>query len=293
MRRLQMKRYKSFVFGETMLEILNTLPAGLKFKFQTYIIEYGINGTEPEGLSGLKLGVWVALKSLTNNLKDGRGAPAGNRNAENPKDASDDEENKKNKKTYLNYLNSKKTNTPNININKNININENINENENLNKNIYINSEKNESETKKTNENEYKTNENEKNESENRDFRPALGEKWPPNSDEPRPPDYALEFQELREIWNNPGRKTPLPPFRRDFLSLTPAQREAFVQARQNFSPAEIINAVKNYQYLRDTPEEYTMAHNYASIFTFLEKGVGTFYLDDVIDAQFLRKERK
>jgi hypothetical protein len=65
------------------------------------------------------------------------------------------------------------------------------------------------------------------------------------------------------------------------------------MRARQDFKDAEIINAVKNYQFVRDNPKTYLMAHNYASIFTFLEKGIGTFFRDENIDPQFLRKEGK
>ena len=85
----------------------------------------------------------------------------------------------------------------------------------------------------------------------------------------------------------------PLPPFRRDFFCLNSRQREVFVQARLNFDQADIIRAVKNYQFLRDNPEKFKMAHNYASIFTFLEKGIGTFYNDDVVEAQFSREKKK
>jgi hypothetical protein len=123
-----------------------------------------------------------------------------------------------------------------------------------------------------------------------KNFKESTG---PPDYPPDYPPDFAQEFQKLVLIWNDEGRKVPLPPFRRDFFSLNTDQREIFMRARQDFSGAEITNAVKNYQFVRDNPQTYSMAHNYASVFTFLEKGVGTFYRDESIDPQFLRKGGK
>jgi hypothetical protein len=107
------------------------------------------------------------------------------------------------------------------------------------------------------------------------------------------PPDFALAWQQITGSWSDRNVKNPLPPFRRDFFSLKPDEMQAFFEVLINHPVDEIINAIKNYQFVRDNSDQYEMAHNYGSVFTFLKKGVGTFYLDANIDLQFLKKKRK
>jgi hypothetical protein len=339
------------------MQALRKMMPEQRFKFQTYILEYGTDGTEPEGLTPFEAAFWEMARALIDNLKPKKGGQPGNRNAK--KEAENQLNSNENEENQINQLNSCKTNETNENEcanEKRIETNE--NECANLKINKYIYKYENENQKIYINKNTHSESdsesipseplfEDEKNSvcEENKDFDPnpvinrqneaenppeynetppeynkTAGEynKKPPEYNEKPPeydrtageydkyaalhpghsppnypPDYAQKFQELTAVWNDNTRKVPLPPFRRNFFCLNSGQREIFMRALQDFSAEDIINAVKNYQFVRDNQATYSMAHNYASIFTFLEKGIGTFYLDENIDPQFLRKERK
>jgi hypothetical protein len=65
------KTYKSFVFGETLLDTIETLPESERGRFMYYINVYGIRGEEPE-LGGMEKAVWIQIKALIDEAQDGR-----------------------------------------------------------------------------------------------------------------------------------------------------------------------------------------------------------------------------
>lgn len=123
----------SFVFYSTMRNQINELPEDLQLKFLKIIINYGLDGTEPEDLSPLEKALWIGLKkdidytkerrnsSIENGKKGGR--PKTENNLEKP--------NLKNENLKVFDEKPKKPNEKNENLNVNVNVNENVNENVN------------------------------------------------------------------------------------------------------------------------------------------------------------------
>jgi hypothetical protein len=143
--------YKKFVFGETLQKAVAQIPESEQLRFYRIIVNYGIDGLEPE-LNGFEAAVWVQMKDMIDNtMPKKRGAPEGNGNAkkapegngnapEGPENNSDRIVSAETNKSILSELILKnnsdqiETNAPNIsiNLNENLNVNENVNENENL-----------------------------------------------------------------------------------------------------------------------------------------------------------------
>ena len=74
-------QYKMFVFGETLQKAIAEIPESEQLRFYRIIVDYGINGVEPE-LTGFEAAVWVQMKDMIDNtMPRKRGAPAGNDNA--------------------------------------------------------------------------------------------------------------------------------------------------------------------------------------------------------------------
>jgi hypothetical protein len=138
------RQYKKFVFGETLQKAINQIPENEQLRFYRIIVEYGIDGIEPE-LSGFEAATWVQMKAMIDNtMPSRRGAPEGNSNAAKNKENNSDElfqdksiENKENNsgelnsKNQLNQLGEIENNCANVNDN----VNENQNDNQNINDN--------------------------------------------------------------------------------------------------------------------------------------------------------------
>jgi hypothetical protein len=76
------KQYKMFVFGETLQKAIALIPEAEQLRFYRIIVEYGLNGIDPE-LSGLEAAIWIQMKDMIDNtMPRRRGAPEGNKNAE-------------------------------------------------------------------------------------------------------------------------------------------------------------------------------------------------------------------
>ena len=125
---------KSFLFYRSYLDAVNKIKdIETKYKLLTAIINYGLNGEEPEFKDELSQMAWVFIKPLLDanyqNYVNGckGGAPAGNKNAK--------KQPKNNRKTTQN--NPKQGNdNDNANDNDKDKVNDNANDNVNVNVNI-------------------------------------------------------------------------------------------------------------------------------------------------------------
>lgn len=118
-------KFLSFVFPETTKKQIDSMPAEMKLKFYEAVTDYGMYGTEPEGLSELEMVIWIPMKDLIDNCKASRGgAPENNQNAKKqPKQPSTEENNQNN-------VDLQKTTETTLN-NGNGNVNDKVNENVN------------------------------------------------------------------------------------------------------------------------------------------------------------------
>jgi hypothetical protein len=262
------KQYKMFVFGETLQKAINQLPETEQLRYYRIIVEYGLDGIEPE-LNGFEAAVWVQMKAMIDNtMPKKRGAPEGNRNAKqkNNSDGIDLFESIETISDELN-LEKQKNNSDLIESNEkksamyNVNVNENVNENEN------------------------------ENENERTPLSLSHFVKIPESDADPPdlpPKNYSMIFEEVKSKWKEiTGQET-----REFLLTVAPAKREKFINTLALYSIEDIENAIRNYWYARGHPEEYEIGSRiYGNLFGFLENGVSQFYEDDVAGANFRRKK--
>jgi hypothetical protein len=130
---MRKKRYRKFVFGETLDIAIESLPEEYQFRFYRYIKNYGLYGIEPE-LEGLELPVWVQMKTMIDNTmpkqnKDVSEArsEAGKRGMAKRWGITNDN---KDDKTITKTDNDNKDITKN-NKTDNVNVNDNVNDNVN------------------------------------------------------------------------------------------------------------------------------------------------------------------
>jgi hypothetical protein len=98
-------------------------------------------------------------------------------------------------------------------------------------------------------------------------------------------------FENIRQVWNFPDRK--LPEFRRTILQLTSPERDIISRQFVSYQEGEIIEAIKNYSYMRLHPEEFDIKHNYSGLISFIEKGLDTFTQpEDVLQKNFKRRTK-
>jgi hypothetical protein len=130
-----------------------------------------------------------------------------------------------------------------------------------------------------------------------------LPDKKPPGNDPPEkpeicaeknthpPPDKPIESREdattiwnkAREFWNEKGLK----PVCRD-LMMRPADTPEILRTFQNYSWAEIKNAIGNYAWHKfKAGSEYRPPPPYGSLAGFLKTGVEKYHDDDALDQQF------
>jgi hypothetical protein len=258
------KRYKMFVFGETLQKAIDVIPEADQLRFYRIISQYGINGIEPE-LSGLEAAVWVQMKDMIDNtMPSKRGAPEGNRNAKqknNPggidlietNETIEDELNCEKQKNNSDLI---ETNAPMYNVNENVNVNKNEKENGNGNP-------------------------------------PFLS--FPPSSDQnisepPGLPDknYAAVFEKVKAKWKDiTGQET-----RDSLLTVSPVKRERFIRTLANYSLEEIFNAIGNYRYVKAHPDKFDIGgRTYGNLYGFLENGVNQFFQDEIAEGNFRRKK--
>jgi hypothetical protein len=102
------------------------------------------------------------------------------------------------------------------------------------------------------------------------------------------PKDYSRIFEEVKSKWKEvTGQET-----RELLMTIPPAKREKFINTLAFYSPEEIVNAMNNYRFARDRPEEYDIGVRiYGNLFGFLENGVSQFFDDDVAIANFRRQK--
>jgi hypothetical protein len=256
-----------FVFGETLQKAINQIPESEQLRFYRIIVDYGINGTEPE-LTGFEAAVWVQMKDMIDNtMPRKRGAPEGNGNAkqknnspelfqEKQLETIETNETIKDELFQEKQLEIIETKAPMYMYNGNGNGNVNENEKENGNPPASF-----------------------------QDFlKPSLS-----NATGPPEKDYVMIFEAVKSRWKEiTGQET-----RETLLTISPARRERFINTLAIYSlENDIFNAIANYWYTKNHPELYDIKGRvYGNLMGFLENGVSQFYKDGPVKANFERQE--
>jgi hypothetical protein len=250
-------QYKMFVFGETLKKAIDQIPETEKLRFYQIIVEYGIDGIEPE-LNGFEAAVWVQMKDMIDNtMPQKRGAPTGNDNAKKEKQIKqfeliDSIENNKSNANELNQINQSEnieTNAPMYNVN--------VNENENV---------------------------NEKEKENGLSLSPFI--KIP---ESPGEKNYVMIFEEVKAKWKEiTGQET-----KETLFQISSTKREKFINTLAIYSLDDIFNAIGNYHLARDHPEDFDIGGRiYGSLTGFLENGVSQFFEDGTAEKNFRRREK-
>jgi hypothetical protein len=303
------KKYKSFVFGESLFLSLKEMEAADQLRYYNYITNYGLYGVEPQ-LSGFERIVWLQMKTLISNLKDGRGGSGDTEDAGGEDDPfvpnGTDSTNGTNGTNGTNSTDSTNstngTNSTNSTNSTNLSLNKNENKNENENQYLKINESTHTDSDTRDPESCVYVFENPK--------KPGKPEKPPPAEDEnqprvfsffekpkPRgqsPPASPEDCGNILMAWNKtyPGgggveREVNLPECRLLPFNFNARQSEIFARALLQYSAEEIINAIKNYVWMTGNPEKVRLVLAYGSIFNFLEKALPSFVKDDVFDNSY------
>jgi hypothetical protein len=95
-------------------------------------------------------------------------------------------------------------------------------------------------------------------------------------------------FEQIKSRWKEViGQET-----RETLLTVSYLKREKITGAMQNYSLDDIFNAIANYKTARDNPEEFEIGSRiYGDLYGFLENGVGKFFTDGVVEANFRKKK--
>jgi hypothetical protein len=277
-----------FVFGETLKKAIAQIPESEQLRFYRIIVEYGIEGIEPD-LSGLESAVWVQMKDMIDNtMPRKRGAPEGNANAvknnSNNSERIDLFDSIETNKTIENQLIQSnqlkqfekienKIDNVNVNDNVNINVNENEKEKENENEDFSFSGF-----------------------SEDFQIDPAPNpESNPAPAPDPHPPDRNAKtkedatavFQKARSLWN----EREIPPECRDLI--IPHSEYECLRAFQNYSWDDIENAIMNYDwhFKHRFDADWKPPPGYKSLFGFLKNGVPQYYKDEAFKKLFQEKK--
>jgi hypothetical protein len=255
------KQYKKFIFGETLQKAILQIPESEQLRFYRIIVDYGIDGVEPE-LGGFEAAVWVQMKDMIDNTMPAkRGAPEGNSNAKNKKINS----------SRIDLIDSNKTIKDELNQLKQINQfekDENKYGNDNVNDNA---------------------NENE-NEKEKGEFPLSFPPLIKPAGQETLSPEknYAAVFEKVKSRWKEViGQET-----RETLFTVSSAKRERFINTLAIYSLDDIFNAIGNYNLARSDPDEFEIGGRvYGNLIGFLENGVSQFFTDGVAESNFRRRK--
>jgi hypothetical protein len=99
--------------------------------------------------------------------------------------------------------------------------------------------------------------------------------------------DFAQIFESVKAKWKEAVGQTT----KETLFSVPPAKRERFINTLALYRLEDIFNAVGNYQAVRNNPAEYdAKGRIYGSLVGFLESGVGQFYEDEAVEANFRRE---
>jgi hypothetical protein len=103
------------------------------------------------------------------------------------------------------------------------------------------------------------------------------------------PKNYSQIFEEVKARWKEvTGQET-----REFLLTIPPAKREKFINTLANYRMDEIVNAMRNYWYVRGHPEDYDIGVRiYGTLYGFLENGVSQFVDDDIASSNFRRQKK-
>jgi hypothetical protein len=276
------KRYKMFVFGETLQKAIDQLPETEQLRFYRMIVRYGIDGVAPE-LTGLEAAVWVQMKDMIDNTMPAqRGAPQGNANANAKQKNNSDELFQQNQFDLIETNETNETIKDELFQQNQFDLietnaamyNENENDNDNANEK-----------------------EKENGESPPSSFSPfsetaAINQARQAGQADPRetgPPEknYAKVFEAAKARWQEvTGQET-----KETLFTVSPAKRERFVNALAVYSLEDIFNAIENYWHTKNHPEQYDINNRiYGNLVGFLENGVSQFYSDDMVKANFRRQ---
>jgi hypothetical protein len=266
------KKFDRFCFGDSLDEVINSLPEEYQLRYFKYIVNYGLKKIDPPSgeLPGLEKTVWIQIRNIIDITRPKKGGQPGNGNAAKDDDGPDtgtggpeaaDGTNETNgnegERTETNETNGNEGGNININVNDNINVNKNKKENGNGNPPPFS-------------------------------FPPFLNQSF---SEPPCLPDknYAAVFEKVKAKWKEiTGQET-----RESLLTVSPVKREKFIHTLADYSLDDIFNAIGNYHLARSHPEKFDIGgRTYGSLIGFLENGVRQFFTDDIVNFNF-RKEKK
>jgi hypothetical protein len=257
----QRKKYKRFVFGETLKEAIDLLPESERGRFSLYVINYGIDGVEPE-LAGMEKVVWFQMKTLIGNLNNGikEGAPYGNDYAKKGRGKPEPEQ----------------TSEPQPEPEPR-------------------------AETTENNSNQLETTENKQNNSldyvcvldskfkiKNSDSRAENFETAEISTGPPRQNDYEI----IRAAWNSQKYGANLPECRYLAVNLDSRRSEILSAALATYPVGDIENAIKNYMWMRVNLDKVSVCLRFADMFNFLEKALPAFSKDGVFNETYLKTEK-
>jgi hypothetical protein len=104
----------------------------------------------------------------------------------------------------------------------------------------------------------------------------------PPDKPSDTREDATAVFQKARALWND----LEINPQCRDLI--IPPSEYACLRTFQNYSPGEILNAVRNYHWhTTKAGEGWAQPPPYGSIYGFLKTGVARYYDDKAFEQQF------
>ena len=311
----------SFGFGDTLGRQLEKLAKKDQLIFFWAITNYGLYKEEPAFDKGWQEALWLGMKDAIDNFGGiQRGAPRGNQNAKkNPAEPPDEAraesvsepsitdrdapaedasaESIENKENQFGELNSIENKENQFALNKNKNINININTHTPggpaaAPRGPLVSEDK--VSVCVENQNETET---------------APGIRDPPPHPPPletEPPEYdrfaALHpgqppldqnaYEKIRQTWNSHEYGVKLPECRVLLTNLNTKQREIVCAARRDYSVEEIINAIENYFWMKQSPEEVRLVLTFRDMFSFLETALPTFSDDKICEEAYAKKRQ-